>query len=308
LALRQNTTLDQIPTKINLPPTFEGLEIMRRRIGDAAFGAPQEGYQAIGQDLAREIYGKLSDSMKQYSPEFSKYLSDYAKFSEPLRVTGSRVGKALVDEQLHGKGANYAVVAAEDIPKRVFKNRESFGALVDALGGNKQLAEAEAKKYFAAEMEKLASDPKKLEAFIRDNRTMLNLTNARDMAESYIARASAFAKRGEAAKTRVGAERDFAPKKAGLAKDFAKLESDLVSAQTPQEIAGLHETLAKKLLNEGTINQQQYRTMLQEATRVLQTVKDTNQAKQQLLGLTWRSVGGGLVGAGAYMGIKKFGE
>jgi len=306
---------------VGKPVTFEGLEQLRRFLRDRSFGLPSEGFDAIGQQQA----GKLADIVESVQREFTsgypsltaavkgdkssafdRFLAQYRKDSEPLRVFKTKTGK-LFEEQLPGvKG--YAKVSSENIPNRVFKDRESYQGLIEAVGGNKAFAENEARKYFVGQMEKLAGDPKKLEDFIRDNRTMLNLTNARDMAESYIARASAFAKRGETAKTRAGAERDIATKQAGLAKDFAKLESDLVTAQTPQEIAGLHENLAKKLLSEGTINQRQYRTMLQEATQVLQTVKDKEAAKQQLIALTRRGVVGAGLASGAYIGIKKYGE
>jgi hypothetical protein len=286
--------------------SFQGMERLRRQLSDRAYGFPETGFDALNQQEAGRYAELVAKAMEEFSPGLKRFLEQYKKDSQPLQVFRTRTGK-LFEEQLPGV-TGYAKVSSENIPSRVFKDRESYQGLIEAVGENKAFAENEARKYFVGQMEKLAGDPKKLEAFIRDNRTMLNLTNARDMAESYIARASAFAKRGEAAKTRAGEERDIATKQAGLAKDFAKLESDLVTAQTPQEIAGLHETLAKKLLSEGTISQQQYRTMLQEANNVLQTVKDTSQAKQQLLGLTWRGVGGGVVGAGAYMGIKKFGE
>jgi hypothetical protein len=286
--------------------SFQGMERLRRQLNDRAYGFPETGFDALSQQEAGKYAKMISEAMEEFSPKIKTFLNQYKADSEPLQVFQTKTGK-IFEEQLPGvKG--YSKVASENIPSKVFQNRESYQGLIEALGGNKAFAENEARKYFAGQMEKLAGDPKKLEAFIRDNRTMLNLTNARDMAESYIARASAFAKRGEAAKTRAGEERGIATKQAELAKDFAKLESDLITAQTPQEIAGLHENLAKKLLSEGTINQQQYRTMLQEATRVLQTVKDTAQAKQQLLGLTWRGVGGGALGAVTYMGIKKFGE
>ena len=286
--------------------SFQGMERLRRQLNDRAYGFPETGFDALSQQEAGKYAKMISEAMEEFSPKIKTFLNQYKADSEPLQVFQTKTGK-IFEEQLPGvKG--YSKVASENIPSKVFQNRESYQGLIEALGGNKAFAENEARKYFAGQMEKLAGDPKKLEAFIRDNRTMLNLTNARDMAESYIARASAFAKRGEAAKTRAGEERGIATKQAELAKDFAKLESDLITAQTPQEIAGLHENLAKKLLSEGTINQQQYRTMLQEATRVLQTVKDTAQAKQQLLGLTWRGVGGGALGAATYMGIKKFGE
>jgi hypothetical protein len=286
--------------------SFEGMERLRRQLSDRSYGFPETGFDALSQQEAGKYAKMVADAMEEFSPGLKRFLSQYQKDSEPLRVFQTKTGK-IFEEQLPGvKG--YAKVSSENIPSKVFKDRESYQGLIEALGGNKAFAENEARKYFAGQMEKLAGDPKKLEAFIRDNRTMLNLTNARDMAESYIARASAFAKRGEAAKTRAGAEREIATKQAELAKDFAKLESDLVTAQTPQEIAGLHGTLAKKLLNEGTINQQQYRTMLQEATRVLQTVKDKEVAKQQLIALTRRGVVGAGLASAAYVGIKKFGE
>jgi len=286
--------------------SFQGMERLRRQLSDRAYGFPETGFDALNQQEAGRYAELVAKAMEEFSPGLKRFLEQYKKDSQPLQVFRTKTGK-LFEEQLPGvKG--YAKVPSENIPSKVFENRESYQGLIEALGGNKQIAESEARKYFAGQMEKLAGDPKKLEAFIRDNRTMLNLTNARDMAESYIARASAFAKRGELAKTRAGAERDVVTKQAGLAKDFAKLESDLVSAQTPQEIAGLHENLAKKLLGEGTINQQQYRTMLQEATRVLQTVKDKEAAKQQLIALTRRGVVGAGLASAAYVGIKKAGE
>ena len=308
-ALRNNIELDKAPKSITLDPTFEGLEIMRRRIGDAAFGVPQEGYQAISQKMAREIYDKLSTSMRDFSPSFSKYLSDYKAMSEPLRVAGSRVGKALVDKQLHGEGANYAVVAAEDIPARVFKNRENYGALLDALGGNKELAESAAKRYFVSQMEKLAGDPKKLESFLREERTMLNLTNARPVVEGYLAQARTVTGR-ESRRTEISkSARATEEQKKNLAQEFEKLQSDLITARTPGEVAQLSDLLASKLLKNKSIDSNQYQALKLESNKILNTISDSEEAKRNILGAAWRAFAGtGVPGAAVFTAIKSQGK
>jgi len=316
---------------VGKPVTFEGLEQLRRFLRDRSYGLPSEGFDAIGQQQA----GKLADIVESIQREFTtgypsltaavkgdkssafdRFLEQYRKDSEPLQVFRTKTGK-LFEEQLPGvKG--YAKVSSENIPSKVFKDRESYQGLIEAVGGNKAFAENEARKYFASEMEKLAGDPKKLEAFIRDNRTMLNLTNARDMAESYIARASAFARRGEAAKARSELELqrikdiEAATKKEGaisateanrlkdLSTEFGKLESEMKTARTPEEIARVHDAFATRLWRTGKINQSQYEAMLQQSNNVLQKVADRKEALQTLFTLSWKSA----AGAGVYSGIR----
>ena len=324
---------------VGKPVTFEGLEQLRRFLRDRSFGLPSEGFDAIGQQQA----GKLADIVESVQREFTsgypsltaavkgdkssafdRFLEQYRKDSEPLRVFKTKTGK-LFEEQLPGvKG--YAKVSSENIPSKVFKDRESYQGLIEALGGNKAFAENEARKYFTGEMEKFAGDPKKLEAFIRDNRTMLNLTNARDMAESYIARASAMGRRAGAAAARSEEELqrvkdiEAVTKKEGaaatteanrlkdLGTEFSRFESQIKAARTPEEIARLHDSLATRLFREGKINQTQYDQMLNQGRAVLQSVSDKDKAIKNLLSLSWRSVGGGLVGAGVYSGVRYMGN
>ena len=316
---------------VGKPVTFEGLEQLRRFLRDRSYGLPSEGFDAIGQQQA----GKLADIVESIQREFTagypsltaavkgdkssafdRFLQQYRKDSEPLQVFRTKTGK-LFEEQLPGvKG--YAKVPSENIPSKVFKDRESYQGLIEAVGGNKAFAENEARKYFAGQMEKLAGDPKKLEVFIRDNRTMLNLTNARDMAESYIARTSALARRGEAAKARSELEsqriKDIeaaTKKEAGisateanrlkdLSTEFGKLESEMKTSRTPEEIARVHDAFATRLWRTGKINQSQYEAMLQQSNNVLQKVADRKEALQTLFTLSWKSA----AGAGVYGGIR----
>jgi len=296
--------------------SFQGMERLRRQLSDRAYGFPETGFDALNQQEAGRYAELVAKAMEEFSPGLKRFLEQYKKDSQPLQVFRTKTGK-LFEEQLPGvKG--YAKVSSENIPSRVFKDREAYQGLIEAVGGNEAFAQNEARKYFASEMEKLAGDPKKIEEFIGKNRTMLNLTNARDMAESYIARASAFAKRGEAAKARSELELqrikdiEAATKKEGaisateanrlkdLSTEFGKLESEMKTARTPEEIARVHDAFATRLWRNGKINQSEYEAMLQQSNNVLQKVADRKEALQTLFTLSWKSV----AGAGVYSGIR----
>jgi len=292
--------------------SFEGLEKVRRLLKDRQYGVPETGFDAIGQAEAGKYADMLTKAMKEFTTKpgekvslLEKFLTQYKQDSEPLRVFGTKVGK-IFEEQLPGvKG--YSKVASENIPSKLFANRESYQGLVEASGGNKQFAEAQAKKYFTSKMEQLASDPAKLEKFIRDNRTMLNLTGARDMAEKYYAQTAKAAKRSEAGTSIAKEAGDVTKKQRVLQEDFDKLNSDLNTAKKPEEIVGLYKNLAKKLYGEGKINKRQYETMNLESDRLTKQVTDTEQAKKQLASLSGRILGYGVAGGAAY-GAIRYGE
>jgi hypothetical protein len=218
------------------PVSFEGLETLRRFLRDRASGLPAEGFDAISQQQA----GKLAKSVENIMSEFSdkkinKFLDQYKKDSEPLRVFQTKVGKALVDEQLVGKGANYAAVPAQSIPAKVFKSKEDFRALVDALGGDINLARQEAQKYFTAQMESRKTG-EQLQAFLRDNRTMLKETGAYDMADKYAKSVIDAEKRGARA-TGMGEKRTAtAAEQKALQDNLTRLNTDVERARDIGEI------------------------------------------------------------------------
>jgi hypothetical protein len=289
--------------------SFEGLEKVRRLLKDRQYGVPETGFDAIPQAEAGKYADMLTKAMKEFTTKpgekvslLEKFLTQYKQDSEPLRVFGTRAGK-IFEEQLPGvKG--YSKVASENIPSKLFANRESYQGLIEASGGNKQFAEAQARKYFASKMEQLANDPAKIEKFIKDNRTMLNITGARDMAEKYYAQAAQAAKRAETGTTIAKEAGDVTRKQRALQQDFAKFNSDLNTATKPDEIAGLHKNFAKKLLDEGMINNRQYETMRLESDRVIKQVTDTEQAKKQLASLAARILGYGVAGGAAYGAVR----
>ena len=149
---------------------FEGLEVIRRRLGDAAFGAPEEGYKAIGQSFAKDMYKDLSTQMKSFEPAFAKYLDDYKRLSQPIEVYGTKTGKGLTETQ--DTAGKYYAKTAEQVAKDIFSSPEKYAQFVDAVGGNKQIAEAAARRYFAGVLE-TAKTPEAFQKVMRDNRALL---------------------------------------------------------------------------------------------------------------------------------------
>ena len=286
------------------PANFEGLEDARRWLRDKSYGVPAQGYDAISQQMAGRFADRIEAIQKEFSlkpgektSSFEKFLNQYKKDSEPLDVFKTKVGKALTDTQL--PGTDFATVAAQDIPSRVFKSRENYNALVDAFGGNRKLAEAEAKRYFASQLESKGT-AKEVENFIRQNRAMLKETDSLKMAEKYAINLRTYEKRTGAAGQVKKSESEIATKKQALVKDYQTFESNLsVAANDPAKITSAAHSLSKSMLEHGHINQTQYRELERQIERVRQTTKNATTLNQQMKLLAYRATGYGLVGGGA---------
>jgi hypothetical protein len=261
--------------------SFEGLEIARRFLNDRAFGLPAEGYDAIGQQMAGQLANRIEAIMKEFSPGIEKFLNQYRKDSEPLRVFQTKVGKTLIGEQLPTPGTNFFNYAAKDLPGAVFKSRENYNALVGALGNNRQLAESQAKRFFAAQLESKGS-AKEVENFIRQNRAMLRETNALADAERYAINLRTAEKRGEVAKQIGETERKTVKEQTQLLNDIRKFESDLVVAKDPQTVVSIGDSFSKKLLDSQIIDQKAYRALQMEIDNISKTINDAGIAKQAL--------------------------
>ena len=305
-------------TVIGRKISFESLENLRRFLNDRSYGLPAEGFDAISQQQAGTIAKQVEKVMEEFSPGIRKYIDQYHKDSEPLRVFATKIGKALTSQQLTGSGSNYATVAAQSIPGKVFKDRESYQSLVDALGGDTKFASKEAAKYFTNEIEKLAGNPDKIRTFIRDNREMLNVTGNKPLLENYFAQvqqASGRAKfAGEKAKTetQLAQERTAAAKAESgaaeiqmrVARDFETLQSNLITARNPQEIATATDAFARKALAEGRINQAKYREIMDQSNRILSAVDDSRIAKEEINRMVPRVLGYGVLGAAGVYGVR----
>jgi cell fate (sporulation/competence/biofilm development) regulator YmcA (YheA/YmcA/DUF963 family) len=192
-------------------------------------------------------------------------------------VFQTKIGKAMVDEQLLGKGVNYANVPAQNIPGKAFKSPDEYYALVDTLGGNEKLAQLQGQRYFAGELEAIKNS-KQAEDFIRKNRTMLKEVDAYNMAQDYAIALRNAEKRGAKATERGAARLDVAAKQRQLQNEFARIESDLNRARTIDEI----DTQVTKVAN--TLEKNQIITIEQrdQLLRDMQTIVDAKQKSDRI--------------------------
>ena len=299
------TVVNETGEVISRPPaSFEGLETARRFLNDRALGLPAEGYDAIGQQMAGQLAKRIEAVMKEFSPDIAKFLSQYKKDSEPLRVFQSKVGKVLTGEQLPTPGTNFFNYSAKDLPGAVFKSKENYDALIGTLGNNRQLAESQAKRFFAAQLESKGS-AKEVENFIRQNRAMLKETNALADAERFAVNLRTAEKRGKAATQIAKTEVRTAEEQKRLADTFRTFESNLTVAKSPDQIISLGKSLSESFLNNKIIDQQAYRSFRSEIDTIAKTVKDAEQAKGALLRAAYKWGGYGAAGTGLAYGVGK---
>ena len=284
--------------------SFEGLETARRFLNDRALGLPAEGYDAIGQQMARQLAKRIEAVMTEFSPDIAKFLSQYKKDSEPLRVFQTKVGNVLTGEQLPTPGTNFFNYSAKDLPGAVFKSKENYDALIGTLGNNRQLAESQAKRFFAAQLESKGS-AKEVENFIRQNRAMLKETNALADAERFAVNLRTAEKRGTAATQIAKTEVRTAEEQKRLADTFRTFESNLTVAKSPDQIISLGKSLSESFLNNKIIDQQAYRSFRSEIDTIAKTVKDAEQAKGALLRAAYKWGGYGAAGTGLAYGVGK---
>jgi hypothetical protein len=115
------------------PITFQRLDDVRRKLGDAFRGKPAEGYDAIGEQAAKELYGRVSNIQKQYAGQSqAKLLDDYADRTEGLNIFSSKYGKksTALDQYREDTFAN----DPSGLPAAYFKTRASVQALKELTG------------------------------------------------------------------------------------------------------------------------------------------------------------------------------
>ena len=192
-------SISQLKNDLAVTRDFEGLEVIRRRLGDAAFGLPEEGYKAIGQGFAKDMYKNLSGEMKKYSSDFEKYLEDYARLSKNIEAHGTKVGKGLTETQ--DSAGKYYAKPAEQVANDIFSSPEKYKQFVDAVGGNLEIATSAGRKFFAGKLE-AAKTPEAVEKILKDSRELLRqpgMAGAKQDLETYLASLRQSSRRTEAA-------------------------------------------------------------------------------------------------------------
>lgn len=126
------------------PTSFQALDDVRRKLGEAFAGKPPEGYGAIEKTAARDLYGKISEIQKNFvggenGPQ-AKLLADYAADIPGLQQFTSKIGKRVTGLDQYREGV-YST-DAKDIPAVFFKSKQSIMDLKNMLGSTAKVENA----------------------------------------------------------------------------------------------------------------------------------------------------------------------
>lgn len=148
------------------PISFEGLENLRRFLRDRAYGLPAEGFDAIGQQQAGKLADAVEAIQREFSPSIGKFLEQYKKDSEPLRVFKTKLGEAVVGKEEFDM-ARFATDPAT-LGSKFFKSETGVKDLITLLGGDASKAEGIARGYAADRLRDASA--KDIEKFLSDSR------------------------------------------------------------------------------------------------------------------------------------------
>jgi hypothetical protein len=150
---------------------FERLEQLRRRLGDRAAGVPETGFDAIGQQDAKELKGLVERIMSEFTgKKFDKYLGDYEQLSKPINEFQTKVGQVLTAPNVNIRGE--MATQASELPKKIFSTPENVDNFVALTGGDKVAVKNLARNYVSTELAE--KTPAQIRAWLKTNSEWLS--------------------------------------------------------------------------------------------------------------------------------------
>jgi hypothetical protein len=127
--------------------SFDAMDDVRRKLGDAAFGKEAEGYEALGQKIAQEYYAKISNLQSKFAGEAHDVLqSEYEIASRLLEKYRTKAGaKATAMDRID---PTQFKADAKSLPGALFNSQQSVADAI-ALTGDRNLVVQEARNYVA---------------------------------------------------------------------------------------------------------------------------------------------------------------
>lgn len=139
------------PVTKKFPVSFNAIDELRRKLGQAAFGKDAEGYEAIGTDNAKTLYRELSELQAKFAPSKKNLISNYEEASRTLDPFKTGAGKkATVVERF---GDDIYKTDASSLPGTYFNTRQSVRDLIELTGGDKAFVGGEAANYVARQLQ-----------------------------------------------------------------------------------------------------------------------------------------------------------
>jgi len=134
-----------------LAPDFDAVDYMRRKMGKVAFGKPAEGFDAIDQNFAKELYAKLNDIQGDFVGSIQGEMQgEYSQLSREINTKyKAGAGKKLT---VLDRYSNENLADTQDIPSLLFKSPESVKDAVELVGDKGKVASA-GSKYLSSLLE-----------------------------------------------------------------------------------------------------------------------------------------------------------
>jgi len=139
------------PAYKTFPTSFDALDDVRRRLGDVAFGKEVEGYSAIGADIARQYYGKISEIQSKFAGKAHDDLQGgYEAASRLLDKYKSQAGKKATAEDRFDPTRFKTDPAS--LPNSYFSSKQSVADLLELTGGDRALVTQAASDFTARQL------------------------------------------------------------------------------------------------------------------------------------------------------------
>jgi hypothetical protein len=151
-------------------PSFNAIDTVRRKLGDAAFGQGEEGFKALGQARAKDLYGRLSELQSKYAGQAQDELQGGYELASGLleRFKGGAGAKVLKTERL---SPDMYTKDPKDVPAAFFKSRDGVAQL-SAITKDPALIEETARDYVARNLKGKTAD--EAEKWLKTNSDFLS--------------------------------------------------------------------------------------------------------------------------------------
>lgn len=219
------------------PTSFEALDVVRRKLGDVAFGKEVAGYEGLTRKVAEDYYIEISNIQSKYAGEAQDVLQrDYEIASRLIDKFKTKAGaKATAMDRIDA-----TKFASDDkaLPSTFFNSRQSVADAIE-LVGDAALVERQAADFVAGKLNGMNASAARTWITSKQNSDFLSaLPNVRRSAEAYITnleRAEARAVGATKVEKRLGVEQKQATREAGEAPKVGAQEARNVTEQAQKE-------------------------------------------------------------------------
>ena len=172
------------PAYKTFPTSFDALDDVRRRLGDVAFGKDVEGYSAIGSNIAKDFYSKISNLQSKYAGESHDALqSGYEMASRLLDKYKSRAGKQATAADRFDP-TRFSTDPAS-LPNTYFNSKQSVNDLIELTGNDRAFVNQAASDFAARQLRN--KDLKGVQRWADANSDWLNaLPDVKSKVDTYI--------------------------------------------------------------------------------------------------------------------------